>query len=349
MALSQAQLENPGIEEPNDADNSPPDNPNAQGTPAVATPAATPPVDDLDRQLAEAMAAVEAERLAALAAPAAAAPAAAPASPEAPATPATPRPATTPTMVPLAVAKAERSARQEAEQRAAYWQGQAEARGSTQAAPAAPVVPEPTPQERLAAIGTERLNLAEQYDQGAIKTREWEERRIALEHETWNIQNALQPQAPQVNIAAAVWEEQETARIEGAYPVLKAMTQADLMPLVEVARRQAQREGVPIEENSRGTVELRERVARLATTMYGGVPPASQQPAAIPGAHPNAAAAALAVSHPANVSQIGAASVAGALTDEQALAQMAKMNETEQIAFMDRNPLLVNRALNRSR
>lgn len=347
MALSQAQLDNPGIEDPTDADNPVPDNPNAQGTPTVAAPAAAPAVDDLDRQLAEAVAAVEAERLAALAAPAVAAPAAA--SPAAPATPATPRPATTPTMVPLAVAKAERSARQEAEQRAAYWQGQAEARASAQAAPATPVVPEPSPEERLAAISAERLSLAEQYDQGAIKTREWEERRIALEHETWNIQNALQPQAPQVNIAAAVWEEQETARIEGAYPVLKAMTQADLMPLVEVARRQAQREGVPIEENSRGTVELRERVARLATSMYGGAPPASQQPAAIPGVHPNAAAAALAVSHPANVSQIGAASVAGALTDEQALAQMAKMNETEQIAFMDRNPLLVNRALSRSR
>lgn len=341
MALSQAELDNPGIEDPTDENNPSPADPNA--SPAVVVPAATPVVDELARELAEAEAAVEAERLAA-AAKATATPA------TSPATPATPAPATAPTMVPLAVAKAERAARQAAEQQAAYWQGQAEARAAA-AAPATtvPAVPELTPQERLAAISAERLTLADQYDQGTIRTKEWEERRIALENEQWQIQSALQPQMAPVNIAAAVWEEQETARIETAYPVLKSMAEADLLPLIEVARRQAARDGVTIEPNARGTVELRERVAKLATTMYGGSPPASQQPAATPGVHPNAAAAALAVSHPANVSQLGAASLAGGLTDDQALAQMANMTEVEQLAFLDRNPTIVARALGRTR
>ena len=366
MAVSQNSLNNEGLETQHDD----PDNLNqsTQQDPAgtAASNAAPAKVeDDIERDLRlaqEEQARIDAGKSAApdatqtaAAEPAASAASAAPAATQDGKAP--------PGFVPIKTAIAERDKRQQAEQKAAYWQGQAEARAA--AAPQAPaagtqstdtsVAPAPpageTPDQAVTRIREERLALAEQYDQGAIRTKEWEQRKQELEDQEWNIrQQSLRP-VPQAPIAEQSFEERETQRIEQAYPILNQLAPEDLNPLVALAYREAAREGKPITANVQGTIALRERVAKLAQKNFGtGAAPASTttQQSAAPAQHRNSAAADLAVHHPVDVSTLGAGAQSAGMSDDQALAAMSGMNETEQIAFMNANPAIVNRAMQRS-
>lgn len=350
MAVSQASLDNLGIEEPQPLSTPDPSAPAALDTP----PAPVVKVEDqLDRELREAEEAARVEAGQPATTPAAAAPAAP--------TPPTATPPEQPgqaKLVPLAVAQDERAKRQTAERGEAYWRGRAEALQQTSVAapataPAEPVAPQVTPQERLEAIKQERIALAGQYDDGLIRTKEWEERRIALETEQRQLWREIEPPPasaqPSVPIGEQIWEEQQTLRIEKEYPILGQLAQPDLEPLIQLAYREAVREGKPIERSTRGTIELRERVARLATKTYGpGTAPASPTAPVPIGQHTNAGAALLSATHPVDVSSLGAGALAGGLTDEQAVARMSSMNETEQIAFLDSNPQIVQRAVGRT-
>lgn len=262
-------------------------------------------------------------------------------------------------MVPVAVAQAERRGRQQAEREAAYWRGQAEARAGVApgaplpgqpAAPATPAAPVLTAQEQMAAIRAEQLALAAKYDDGQIRTAEWEAARQSLADQEWEIRSQqFAPPAPQVPIGEQLFEERETVRIEQQYPILGQLAKEDLEPLVAIAYREAAREGKPIEGSIRGTIALRERVAKLAVRNYGpGTAPASPQPPAAGAQHPNNGAADLAVNHPVNVSQLGAGPAGVGVTDEQALATLESLTEDAAIAYLNANPGLVNRAMARS-
>lgn len=357
MAISQNDLvdEPTGATDPTNTQQ--PTEPNQPAT-LPAGPAAQAVEDDIDRDLRLAREQLANEQSTAAAAPGAPVPAATPAAAPASIAPAAPAPKQQ--MVPLAAAMAERNKRQEAERENAYLKGKLDAMTATgnsggEFAPA-PAAAVETPEQALGRINAERLTLADEYDNGNIRTREWEERRQKLNDEEWKLRSeTIAPAAPQMPLNVALWQEQETQRIESAYPILNALTQADVEPMVAMARREAEREGSPILAGPQGTIQLRERVAKIATRMYGtGTPAAPASPnrpaaPAAPAQHANATAAALAASHPVDINTIGAVgNNSVGVSDEQALAALGAMNESDQLRWMSANPAIVNRALGRA-
>lgn len=73
--------------------------------------------------------------------------------------------------------------------------------------------------------------------------------------------------------------EEQTRQLETDYPVLRQLTAEDLEPLVAIAYHDAVREGKPIKAGVAGTLELRTRVAQIATRLYGQKLPISRQDA----------------------------------------------------------------------
>lgn len=199
-------------------------------------------------------------------------------------------------------------------------------------------------------IKAEQLALAEQYDQGTIKTVDWERQRQVLNEQEWNIrQQTIAPPA-QPPIADQLFEEQETQRLERTYPILNSLQVEDFQALAVMARREAAREGVQIPNNAQGTIQLRERVAKLAVRNFGtGTAPASPQPPGSPQVHRNANAADLAVNHPVNISNLGAGALGNGMTDAQADAALdAIPTEEGKIAFLNANPAIFQRAMQRA-
>lgn len=342
-----------------------------QGAQPAPNAAATPPAneDPADRELREAQEALKAANEGG--APAAAQPEVSePAAAQQPGTPAAEGQSggKAPATVPVAVARAERAARQKAEQEAAYWKGVADVlnhqKGGQAGQPgqtAADSTPELTPQERLDQIRQQRVAIADKYDNGEIKTREWEERRLALEDEERQVRESLsKPQAasaPPVDLTL----EERTRTLETDYPIITKLTAEDLQPLAAIAYREAAKEGKPIQPGALGTLELRTRVAQIATRVYGtgasapasnqqpvGTPSGSQPgksgaPAAAPAQHPASGKADLAASHPVDAGSLGSAAQAGGMSDAEVEAKLATMSLDEQADFLASMPALVQR------
>jgi hypothetical protein len=259
-------------------------------------------------------------------------------------------------MVPLAVATAERDKRQQAEREAAYYRGIADAATANATGKPLPGThveappPAETPQQAMERIKAEQIALADQYDQGTIKTVDWERQRQALNDQEWNIRAQTIAPPAQAPIADQLYEEQATQRLEAAYPILNTLQAEDFQALAVMARREAAREGVAIPNNALGTIQLRERVAKLAVKNFGnGAAPASPQPPGTQPAHRNASAADLAVNHPVNVSNLGAGAQGTGMTDAQANAALdALTTEDQKIAFLNANPAIFQRAMQRA-
>lgn len=255
-----------------------------------------------------------------------------------------------PATVPVAVARAERQARQKAEQDAAYWRGRAEAAHELAEEVQKPSDERPTltPQQRLEQIRQERIAIADDYDAGNIKTRDWEEKRLALEDEERQLREQMSPPrnaspAPQSDLGL----EERTQQLERDYPILTKVTAEELQPLVPIARQQAAREGRPIQAGAAGTLELRTRVAKLANTFYG----TGQQPPALPEppkAHPAESALAAAQAHPVDIGQMGAAATAGQMSEAELESKLGSMGEAEQLEFLATQPALVQRVMQRA-
>lgn len=313
-------------------------------TAPAATPAAATPTTPAATPAAEAIAALSGQ-------------------PAAPAAPAPSPAAGTQPQVDgrTAALRAEREARRKAEQTAAYWQGVAEAREHAQASAATPAAPVETPEEQIAARRKAQQALAQQFDSATITAAAWEAERQKLEDEIANIRlQAVQPaQAAPVQPPADLTLEHHSQQLAVQYPVLNLLQSEDLEPLVAIAYQQAAREGRPIQNGTAtGTLDLRTRVAKIATTTYADVlaaataagqvvAPANAAPAPSGDLSPDAAARdaklRAAAGFPPNVNQLGTAAGTVQPSEAELDARLANLSPAEADNLLLSMPAMVKK------
>ena len=233
---------------------------------------------------------------------------------------------------------AERRKRQAAEAQALILQGQVQAMTAMmqpareQAEPEVVVTP-------LQEVRSEMIALAEKFDQGEISAKDMEAQRQALADREWEIRSTSLQQT-QAAPATDLHLETATAQLEKDYPVLNILTAEDLAPLATLAKRQAEISGKPIQPGAMGTLELRTRIAQLATQMYGGPSTASTpQPALSEEAQARERKMAFAAGMPPDVTKMGSPASDPLTNESDALARMEGMTEEQQWALLKTLPV----------
>ena len=234
---------------------------------------------------------------------------------------------------------AERRKRQAAEAQALILQGQVQAMTAmmqpTREQPAEPEVVVTPLQE----VRSEMIALAEKFDQGEISAKDMEAQRQALADREWEIRSTSLQQT-QAAPATDLHLETATAQLEKDYPVLNILTAEDLAPLATLAKRQAEISGKPIQPGATGTLELRTRIAQLATQMYGGPSTASTpQPALSEEAQARERKMAFAAGMPPDVTKMGSPASDTLTNESDALARMEGMTEEQQWALLKTLPV----------
>ena len=234
---------------------------------------------------------------------------------------------------------AERRKRQTAEAQVLIKEGQVQAMQSmmqpTREQPAEPEVVV-TP---LQSVRSEMIALAEKFDQGEISAKDMEAQRQALADREWEIRSTSLQQT-QAAPATDLHLETATAQLEKDYPVLNILTAEDLAPLATLAKRQAEISGKPIQPGAMGTLELRTRIAQLATQMYGGPSTASTpQPALSEEAQARERKMAFAAGMPPDVTKMGSPASDTLTNESDALARMEGMTEEQQWALLKTLPV----------
>ena len=234
---------------------------------------------------------------------------------------------------------AERRKRQAAEAQALILQGQVQAMTAmmqpTREQPAEPEVVVTPLQE----VRNEMIALAEKFDQGEISAKDMEAQRQALADREWEIRSTSLQQT-QAAPATDLHLETATAQLEKDYPVLNILTAEDLAPLATLAKRQAEISGKPIQPGATGTLELRTRIAQLATQMYGGPSTASTpQPALSEEAQARERKMAFAAGMPPDVTKMGSPASDTLTNESDALARMEGMTEEQQWALLKTLPV----------
>lgn len=199
--------------------------------------------------------------------------------------------------------------------------------------PAEPAAAKPAPVDPLDVIAAKRVALAEQADTGDITLAEMRRQDLALEKEAREIEFqrlVAQQQAATRTVEPDLSLEQATVQLATDYPILSELSVADLAPFKDLAYAQAEREGKPIQPGALGTLDLRTRMAKLATKMFGAeasaAPAAPAAPAAGVGADKTAALAAkieLQNSMPPNTQHMGTSNTEGNMTEEQLTRRLA--------------------------
>ncbi|WP_341702619.1 hypothetical protein [Ferrovibrio sp.] len=209
--------------------------------------------------------------------PAAGAAAPQPPKPEAEADKPAPEGATTkPVMIPKArldevLGKLDEAARQNA-----YLQGKLD-QAAAQPQPAKPAgeppKAEPTPDQILAGIEAEKLDLAEKYDRGEISTAEWKKREIELDRKGRQVQQDMlaparaEPAPAQTKDDLAL--DLATAELEKRHPYSTLITEeSDWAFLEGKARQQLVAAGEVLDGSARAALLLRTTMAQLTDT-YG--------------------------------------------------------------------------------
>ena len=215
-----------------------------------------------------------------------------------------------------------------------------------------------TPDEEFQALATERIRIAEEVDGGRMTMREYAE-----------LSNEIQARERALTVAAAEAVAQQPQNDLGLqehvttliqrYPILNALTAAQLKPFEQMAYEQANLEGKPIQAGPAGTKDLRERMGALAAKVYGQ--PAAEIPAtgAAPGAanssaiqtQPTAAEReaklTLAGNHPPNIGNTGSGATGGEPSEAQATAALAQ-GEDAAIRWLEANPGFVQKQMGKS-
>ena len=198
------------------------------------------------------------------------------------------------------------------------------------------------------AIRQEQIALAMQCEEGDISISEMEQKRQELEDRLWLIREANMRATAQPAPQTDLYLEQATAKLETDFPVLQTLTAAELSPIAEIARRQAEREGVAL-QGAAGTLELRARIARLAQGMYGTTTPSvtTQQAGLSDAALARESKLATASKFPPDITQMGSAARDTTKTDAEILASMDGKTEEEQWAILNALPSSTKIALRR--
>jgi len=219
----------------------------------------------------------------------------------------------------------------------------------------------PTAEEQIASIDEQIIELAQKYDDGKISTAEWKTQELALLDQRSNLRE------PQAAVAANdTVMEQHAETLANDYPILNILTVDQLQPFYGQAMAQAEAEGKPITSTNSGTMELRERMAKLATNHY--MPLLTKQAAGQPkagssGAQGKPAAAAtpslsaqavareakleLAGNHPPNISTLGAGALGGEKSEAEIMADLQAFggDDVATDAYLKANAGLISKVM----
>jgi len=215
-----------------------------------------------------------------------------------------------------------------------------------------------TPDEEFQALATERIRIAEEVDGGRMTMREYAE-----------LSNEIQARERALTVAAAEAVAQQPQNDLGLqehvttliqrYPILNALTAAQLKPFEQMAYEQANLEGKPIQAGPAGTKDLRERMGALAAKVYGQPAAENLAPGAGTGAanssaiqtQPTAAEReaklTLAGNHPPNIGNTGSGATGGEPSEAQATAALAQ-GEDAAIRWLEANPGFVQKQMGKS-
>lgn len=124
--------------------------------------------------------------------------------------------------------------------------------------------------DRVEEIRVERQTLADKVDTGDLSVREYEDLRYALEQEELEIKlSALREAKPAtVPHQEDLYLAEQTNKLRSDNPFLAGITSAQLKPFEDLAYIEAEMEGKPIQAGAAGTLELRQRMVRLAAKVY---------------------------------------------------------------------------------
>lgn len=254
--------------------------------------------------------------------------------------------------VPVPVVTAIRRENQGLKERIAHLQGKLAVHETNQQT-GDPDPAEKTPEEKIAELHQQRLDLAKQFDDAEITDVERETKRIELEGLERDIRTALQPEVKPVEVQPSqdLALEEHLRNLEKKYPSLGTATAEQLEPLQAIARQQymTQNSGKDFPLTAQGTADLRTAVAKLNESVYGGtaqiIPSTGETKLAelSDEAKAREKKLVLAQGHPIDTSALGTTSESGSLTDEQAQAKLDTLSDDEAIAFLEANPALTQR------
>lgn len=152
---------------------------------------------------------------------------------------------------------------------AAYWKGQADALAKFGGGRSGSDEPRLTPEQVAEKIEADLIAKADDFDQGKISLAEFKRAELAA-----NRQLAELRQAPRADDDAAGRQDMRlqelTDQLPERFPVLARLNGGHIDQLSPLAEAELRFEGVPIDGSPRSTFLLRERIAHLAQTKFGG-------------------------------------------------------------------------------
>ena len=241
---------------------------------------------------------------------------------------------------------------------------------------------QPSIEDQFAAIDAEYTSIAAKVDNGELSMTDAEKQRQAIRVRERQLTDdravqiateaAVQNSAPVNDLGL---QEHLNTLVED-YPVLKTLSKDELLPIEDLAYRNAEKTGNPIPQGPLGTKRLREAMAVIAERNYdpkaaehaaaraarktGAAPGAGGQPQALGGAQPGPvktqptaqqreAKLRDAGNMPPDIGDIGAGANGGEISEAQAEQIINSFrNEDELIRWLDLHPQFVEKTMGRS-
>lgn len=266
----------------------------------------------------------------------------------------------------LEVRKKGRDRERELELELARQGGELDALKKNSASADKPEPEKPSPEQQIADLNAQIDQAWDDVDQGENTNLEASKKDRELREQ---IQTIERSSAPQVETGRQVVYdtqiETNVVELETKYPIIKGLTELEMQGFVSKAYQQAKDEGKPIRDGGLETMRLHNMTAKAAHDHYAQffkpapTPEGERQDTPSKStlssqgqtsgkkglsnqAKDRADKMDFAASHPPDINQIGSAAE-GVLNDDQILAKMNGMDETEQIEFLESMPGLAKR------
>ncbi len=243
--------------------------------------------------------------------------------------------------VPVSALYKERKARQAAELENARLTGQLQVLAAKQGQEATQEA-EPTeqvPQDPLQDLNAQVDALAERFDAGEISMKEFKAAERQLQEQIDAVRDSRrQHETVRTDSDLASW----TADLVTRYPAVNKLTVQATEALTNLAYEEAMAEGNPITGSGiAATKALRERIAIIATRLYGGTSPSpGKQTPLSPQAAARAAKLDMQEHMPPDVSTMGSSASGVAPSEAEILSRMERMTDDEAAAYLDSLPAI---------
>jgi hypothetical protein len=254
--------------------------------------------------------------------------------------------------VPVSAVYKERKARQAAELRAAQLEGaliatqamQKQASGQsaeTEQPDAQEQQAEPEATDELGQLFSAQDELAKKFDSGEISAVEWTRQNRQINQQ---IEEVKTSKSQEEAIRTDQSLDDFTTQLVTKYPVVNKLNAEQVQALTQLAYTEASGTGTPIKPGIEGTKVLRQKIAEIATRLYGTETQDQNigqgQSSLTPAAAARGAKLDLAQSMPPDVSKMGSAASGTMPSDSDILARMEKMTDDEANRYLDSMPMV---------